>query len=73
MAAKFREAKLHLTTMGAFSFQGEPTNEENAQFIHNVMGPTLYKWGEGSYYSESEHCMEPGQWQARLWDTVGLV
>ena len=63
---KFRKAKLHLTTSDAMNLRGQNlTSEENARFIHGVLGPMLYKYGEGSYYSESEHCMEDGQWQAR--------
>ena len=68
ISESFRRAKLHVTTGGAMNLRGtDVTAEENTKFVHKVMGPMLYKYGEGSYYSESEHCMSPGQWQQRLW------
>ena len=68
ISESFRRAKLHVTTGGAMNLRGtDVTAEENTKFVHGVMAPMLYKYGEGSYYSESEHCMSPGQWQQRLW------
>lgn len=68
MAQKFREANLHITTGSAFCVSCEMTQELAREFVHDVLSPTLYEFGEGSYYSESEWSMVKGQWQSRLWD-----
>jgi hypothetical protein len=68
VAKKFREADLHVTTGSGGSIDGSLNFEEKTKFIHDVLGPELYQYGEGSYYSESEYSMAKGQWQNRLWD-----
>ena len=68
MAKKFREANLHTTTGLTININGDLTPEQATQFVHEVLSPELYKYGKGSYYSESEYTMTKGQWQTRLWD-----
>ena len=65
---KFREAEMHMTTGVAFNIDGELSPDESTAWIHEVLSPELYKYGSGSYYSESEYSMKSGQWQDRLWD-----
>ena len=68
MAKKFREANIHITTSASFNFEQNLSPEDNVAFVHEILSPELYKYGTGSYYSESEYSMEKGQWQNRLWD-----
>lgn len=66
VAKKFREADLHITTDQGINANGNLSWEESAEFIHDVVGPELYQYGAGSYYSESEYTLE--DWKTRLWD-----
>ena len=68
MPKKTRDADLHLTTSPAFNLKLDLTPEEEFTFIHEVLSPQLYQFGDASYYSESEYTMEYGQWQQRFWD-----
>ena len=67
VAKKFRQADMHMTTNTGFNLFGI-SSEESTRWIHEVLSPALYKYGAGSYYSESEYSMKNGQWQNRLWD-----
>ena len=57
-----------MTTGTAINMENSLTPEQVDAFIHEVLSPELYKYGAGSYYSESEYSMTDGQWQNRLWD-----
>ena len=61
VAKKFREANLHVTTSGNFNFAGDLTPDDEMAFVHWVLSPELYKYGTGSYYSESEYTMTEGK------------
>ena len=61
VAKKFREANLHVTTSGNFNFAGDLTPDDEIAFVHWVLSPELYKYGTGSYYSESEYTMTEGK------------
>ena len=61
VAKKFREANLHVTTSGNFNFAGDLTPDDEMAFVHWVLSPELYKYGTGSYYSESEYTMTKGK------------
>ena len=61
VAKKFREANLHVTTSGNFNFAGDLTPDDEMAFVHWVLSPELYKYGTGSYYSESEYTMTEGR------------
>ena len=63
----FRRAKMHLLPLYYISLDHEMTYEERMQFAHDVVGPTLYKHSEHSYYSESEYSLEGDTWQERFW------
>ena len=55
-----------MTTGGSFRIDEGLTLEEANNFVHEVLSPAIYKYGSGSYYSESEYSMD--QWQQRIWD-----
>ena len=57
-----------MTTGSAFNINNNLSDEEKYAFVHDVLSPGIYKFGAGSYYSESEYTMDKGQWQTRFWD-----
>jgi len=63
----FRRAKVHVSSLGYLSFGGEMSLEERAEFAHEVVGPAMYEYSEGSYYSESEYTLEGDAWKWRFW------
>jgi hypothetical protein len=50
VAKKFREAEMHVTSGKATSFDGSLNWQEKTEFIHDILAPELYQYGEGSYY-----------------------
>ena len=61
----FRRAKMHLLPTYYLSFSHEMSYTERIEFARDVVGPTLYKHSEHSYYSESEYTLESDAWKQR--------
>merc|ERR1712107_495930 len=63
-----RACNVHVSNIETINLSMDLTFDQKCEFTHEVMGPAMYEFGSGSYYSESEYCMANGQWQNRYWD-----
>lgn len=63
----FREAIAQVTTGVVVNTNNDLSYEQKNELFHEDFAPLLYQLGEGSYYSECEFFMNPGQWQQRFW------
>jgi len=45
----------------------ELTVDEKVDFAHSVVGPAMYQFSSGSYYSESEYSLQGDEWGERFW------
>ena len=68
MTKAFRNAQVHISTLGTININNDLTIDQKHEFVHEVLGPALYQFSSGSYYSESEYSMTKGQWQERFWE-----
>ena len=59
--------KVHVSALGYISLGKEMSVEEKVDFAHSVVGPAMYKFSEGSYYSESEYSLHKEEWGKRFW------
>ena len=41
--------------------------DEKVDFAHSVVGPAMYQFSSGSYYSESEYSLQGDEWGERFW------
>ena len=58
---------MHVSALGYISLGKEMSVEEKVDFAHSVVGPAMYKFSEGSYYSESEYSLHKEEWGKRFW------
>ena len=64
----FRRAKMHLLPNYYISLTHEMSYTERMVFAHDIVGPTLYKHSDKSYYSESEYSLNDGNaWKERYY------
>ena len=63
----FRRARMHLLPLYYINLGHEMSYLERQAFAHEVVGPTLYKHSEHSYYSESEYSLDEDSWKERFW------
>ena len=56
---------MHLMPILYLSFSHQMSYEERMEFAHDVVGPTLYKHSDHSYYSESEYTLDSEAWKQR--------
>ena len=59
--------QVHVSALGYISLGKEMSVEEKVDFAHSVVGPAMYKFSEGSYYSESEYSLHKEEWGKRFW------
>ena len=50
MPKKTRSAVVHLTTGGAFNLKFDMSHEEKTSYIHEVLSPAIYQFGDAAYY-----------------------
>ena len=46
---------MHMVQTAAFQFGKDLTYEERQDFTSNVAAPTLYKYSDAAYFSESDY------------------
>merc|ERR1719193_1700724 len=63
----FRRSKVHVSALSYISLGKELSVDEKVDFAHSVVGPAMYKFSSGSYYSESEYSLQGNQWGERFW------
>ena len=59
--------QVHVSALSYISLGKELTVDEKVDFAHSVIGPAMYRFSEGSYYSESEYSLRGGEWGERFW------
>ena len=64
---KILSLQVHVSALSYISLGKELTVEEKVDFAHSVIGPAMYRFSEGSYYSESEYSLRGGEWGERFW------
>ena len=47
---KTRSAVVQLTTGGAFNLKFDMSHEEKTSYIHEVLSPAIYQFGDAAYY-----------------------
>ena len=58
---------MHVSALGYMSLGKELSVEEKVDFAHSVVGPAMYQFSSGSYYSESEYSLQGDEWGERFW------
>ena len=58
---------MHVSALGYMSLGKELTVDEKVDFAHSVVGPAMYQFSSGSYYSESEYSLQGDEWGERFW------
>ena len=59
--------QVHVSALSYISLGKELTVDEKVDFAHSVIGPAMYRFSEGSYYSESEYSLQGNEWGERFW------
>ena len=60
-------AQVHVSALGYMSLGKELSVDEKVEFAHSVVGPAMYPFSSGSYYSESEYSLQGNEWGERFW------
>lgn len=60
-------AQVHVSALGYMSLGKELSVDEKVEFAHSVVGPAMYQFSSGSYYSESEYSLQGNEWGERFW------
>ena len=55
---------MHMVQTAAIQIGKNLTSEERFAFTHDVAAPTLYKYSDAAYYSESEYSAD--DWKLRF-------
>ena len=58
---------MHVSALSYISLGKELSVDEKVDFAHSVVGPAMYQFSLGSYYSESEYSLQGNQWGERFW------
>ena len=58
---------MHVSALSYISLGKELSVDEKVEFAHSVVGPAMYQFSSGSYYSESEYSLQGNQWGERFW------
>ena len=64
---KILSLQVHVSALSYISLGKELSVDEKVDFAHSVVGPAMYKFSSGSYYSESEYSLQGNQWGERFW------
>ena len=67
LSHKIPPVQVHVSALSYISLGKELTVDEKVDFAHSVIGPAMYRFSEGSYYSESEYSLQGNEWGERFW------
>ena len=66
---KILSLQVHVSALSYISLGKELSVDEKVDFAHSVVGPAMYQFSSGSYYSESEYSLQGNEWGERARDS----